>query len=108
MLFRSLAKKYDAIMAGMNITPKRMETINFTTAYAAGAHGFLVMKNSSLTKMPGGEFSLTKDPAGAEKAIRILKTEFEKTMAYVGCRTVSELSMDVFSKNSLRALGYIS
>ncbi|MBL8688568.1 MAG: transporter substrate-binding domain-containing protein [Rhodospirillaceae bacterium] len=68
-----LAKKYDAIMAGMNITPKRMETINFTTAYAAGAHGFLVMKNSSLTKMPGGEFSLTKDPAGAEKAIADLK-----------------------------------
>jgi len=68
-----LAKKYDAIMAGMNITPKRMETINFTTAYAAGAHGFLVMKNSPLTKMPGGEFSLTKDAAGAEKAIADLK-----------------------------------
>lgn len=68
-----LAKKYDAIMAGMNITPKRMETINFTTAYAAGAHGFLVMKNSSLTKMPGGEFSLTKDAAAAEKAIADLK-----------------------------------
>ena len=68
-----LAKKYDAIMAGMNITPKRMETINFTTAYAAGAHGFLVMKNSSLTKMPGGEFSLTKDLAAAEKAIADLK-----------------------------------
>ena len=50
----------------------------------------------------------TAGQAGAEKAIRILKTEFEKTMAYVGCRTVSELSMDVFSKNSLRALGYIS
>lgn len=68
-----LAKKYDAIMAGMNITPKRMETINFTTAYAAGAHGFLVLKTSPLAKMPGGDYSLTKDLAGAEKAIAELK-----------------------------------
>jgi octopine/nopaline transport system substrate-binding protein len=67
------AKKYDAIMAGMNITPKRLETINFTTAYAAGAHGFLVLKNSPLAKMPGGEYSLTKDLAAAEKAIEALK-----------------------------------
>jgi octopine/nopaline transport system substrate-binding protein len=67
------AKKYDAIMAGMNITPRRLETINFTTAYAAGAHGFLTLKNSPLTKMPGGEYSLSKDLAGAEKAIADLK-----------------------------------
>ncbi len=68
-----LAKKYDAIMAGMNITPKRMETINFTAPYAAGPHGFLILKSSSLAKMPGGEYSLTKDLAGAEKAIEELK-----------------------------------
>lgn len=68
-----LAKKYDAIMAGMNITPKRMETINFTTAYAAGSHGFLVMKNSPLAKLPAAEYSLTKDAAAAEKAIADLK-----------------------------------
>ena len=68
-----LAKKYDAIMAGMNITPKRMETINFTQAYAAGAHGFMVLKTSPLAKLPGGEFNLTKDLAASEKAIAELK-----------------------------------
>ncbi len=68
-----LAKKYDAIMAGMNITPKRMETINFTQAYAAGAHGFMVLKSSPLAKMPGGDFNLTKDLAASEKAIADLK-----------------------------------
>ena len=67
------AGKYDAIMAGMNITPKRVEAINFTTAYAAGAHGFLVLKSSPLAKLPGGEYSLTKDPAAAEKAIAEIK-----------------------------------
>ena len=29
------AKKYDAIMAGMNITDKRLEVINFSHPYAA-------------------------------------------------------------------------
>ncbi len=36
--------------------------------------------------------------AGAEKALSILYTEFEKTMAYVGCRRVSEVSTDIFAK----------
>ena len=36
--------------------------------------------------------------AGAEKALSILATEFEKTMAYVGCRTIDEVSPDIFAK----------
>ena len=40
----------------------------------------------------------TAGQAGAEKAISILKTEFEKTMAYVGCRRVSEVTPDIFAK----------
>jgi isopentenyl diphosphate isomerase/L-lactate dehydrogenase-like FMN-dependent dehydrogenase len=46
----------------------------------------------------------TAGQAGAEKAIAILKSEFEKTMAYMGCRRVSELSTDVFSPKSLAQL----
>ena len=36
-----VAKKYDVIMAGMNITDKRRETIAFSSVYAAGPHGFM-------------------------------------------------------------------
>ena len=36
--------------------------------------------------------------AGAEKALSILHTEFEKTMAYVGCRRVSEVTPDIFAR----------
>ncbi|MDH3241055.1 MAG: alpha-hydroxy-acid oxidizing protein [Alphaproteobacteria bacterium] len=36
--------------------------------------------------------------AGAEKALSILYNEFEKTMAYVGCRRVSEVTADIFAK----------
>jgi isopentenyl diphosphate isomerase/L-lactate dehydrogenase-like FMN-dependent dehydrogenase len=34
--------------------------------------------------------------AGALRAINILKNEADKTMAYTGCRTVSEISTDIF------------
>ncbi len=35
--------------------------------------------------------------AGAEKALSILYTEFEKVMAYVGCRTVAEVTSDILA-----------
>ena len=41
----------------------------------------------------------TAGQAGAEKALQILHTEYEKTMAYVGCRRASELSKDIFQKS---------
>ncbi len=47
------AGKFDAIMAGMNITPKRLEVIDFSTSYAAGPAGFMVPKDSDLAKLPG-------------------------------------------------------
>src|SRR3954465_10616815 len=64
------AKKYDAIMAGMNITDKRLETINFSLPYAAGLHGWGAMKDSPLAKLAGQgkRFSLDKD-ADAAKAM---------------------------------------
>ncbi len=72
-----VAKKYDVIMAGMNITAKRRETIEFSSVYAAGPHGFMAAKTSDFAKMPGGEYSLTKDEAGTDKAIEGLKSFFK-------------------------------
>lgn len=40
----------------------------------------------------------TAGQAGAEKAIDILATEFEKTMGYLGCRRIDELDRGVFSQ----------
>jgi (S)-mandelate dehydrogenase len=34
--------------------------------------------------------------AGAGKAIGIIRSELDKTMAYTGCRTVDEISTDIF------------
>jgi octopine/nopaline transport system substrate-binding protein len=73
-----VAKKYDVIMAGMNITPKRMETINFTRPYASGPHGFAVMKSSPLAKIgKGPTLSLTANKVDAQKAIDALKVHLK-------------------------------
>ncbi len=43
--------KYDVIMASMFITPKRLETIDFTQPYAVDPSGFAVAKDSELGKL---------------------------------------------------------
>jgi octopine/nopaline transport system substrate-binding protein len=43
--------KFDVIMAGMFITPKRLETIDFTRPYAVDPGGFAVAKDSELGKL---------------------------------------------------------
>jgi len=69
------ASKYDAIMAAMNITDKRLETINFSDVYAAAPASFAVLKSSPLAKMPGsGEvYPLATKGAEAQKAIDAMK-----------------------------------
>jgi octopine/nopaline transport system substrate-binding protein len=90
-------KKYDAIMAGMNITPKRMETIAFTQSYAGGPHRFLTLKSSPLAKLPGGDYNLTKDLAGAEKVIDSFKDQFKgKIIGVQGSTTNSAFTEKYF------------
>jgi octopine/nopaline transport system substrate-binding protein len=45
------AGKYDAIMAGMSITPKREEVIAFSSPYAAAINSFAVMDDSDLADL---------------------------------------------------------
>ena len=70
-----LAKKYDAIMAGMSITDDRKEVIDFAGPYADSPNGYLVAKNSPLAQMPGTgqSFNLVTQQAEAEKAIEETK-----------------------------------
>ncbi len=70
------AGKFDAIMAGMSITEKRLQVIDFSRSYAAGPSGFLVSKGSDLAKLPGtGEsISLPADEAKAKPIIDGMRT----------------------------------
>jgi octopine/nopaline transport system substrate-binding protein len=90
------AKKYDAIMAGMNITPKRMETISFSVPYAAGPHGFMALKSSGF-KLPEGTFHLEKDKAAADKALEEIKAAFKgKVIGVQGSTTNSNFANAYF------------
>ncbi len=58
-------------------------------ALALGAKAVLTGRATLYGTAVGGE-------AGALRAINILKNEADKTMAYTGCRTVTEVSTDIF------------
>ena len=58
-------------------------------ALALGAKAVLTGRATLYGTAVGGE-------AGALKAINILKNEADKTMAYTGCRTLDEVSSDIF------------
>jgi octopine/nopaline transport system substrate-binding protein len=86
------AGKYDVIMAGMNITPKREEVIQFSRTYAAGPHGWGAMKDSPLAKLAGtGEIlHLEKDAEAARKMIESWKPILKgKTIGVQGSTTNS-------------------
>jgi octopine/nopaline transport system substrate-binding protein len=70
------AGKFDAIMAGMNITDKRKEAIAFTAPYGRTPSTFAVLKSNALAKLPddGKVYSLMPDGlAAAEKSINEIK-----------------------------------
>jgi octopine/nopaline transport system substrate-binding protein len=60
------AGKFDAIMAGMSITAKRLEAIDFSSSYASGPSGFMVPKGSDLAKLPGTGEILNVSADGAK------------------------------------------
>lgn len=66
--------KFDVIMASMFITPKRLETIDFTIPYAVDPSSFAVAKDSDLGKLglSKDKFKL-EDEAAAKAAIDKLK-----------------------------------
>jgi octopine/nopaline transport system substrate-binding protein len=66
--------KFDVIMASMFITPKRLETIDFTQPYAVDPSGFAVAKDSDLGKLgvSAEKFKL-EDEAASTAAIDKLK-----------------------------------
>jgi octopine/nopaline transport system substrate-binding protein len=69
------AGRYDAIMAGMNITDRRLEAISFSRIYAAAGAAFGVMPNSPLAGLPGAgtRFNLATSEADAIAGFNAMK-----------------------------------
>jgi octopine/nopaline transport system substrate-binding protein len=73
------AGKFDVIMDGMSITDERKKQIDFSDPYSATPAAFATAKSSPLAKLPdnGKIINLTKDKAGGEAAIKMLKDAFK-------------------------------
>jgi octopine/nopaline transport system substrate-binding protein len=102
------AKKYDAIMAGMTITDKRKEVINFSIPYADTPSVFLTAKNSPLAKLPGtGQaFNLGTQQAAAEKAIEDLKPLLKGKSIGVQTSTIQANFADKYLKGTAEIREY--
>jgi octopine/nopaline transport system substrate-binding protein len=87
------AGKYDAIMAAMSITPKRLEVIDFSRPYSQAPSTFAVPKDSPLAKMPATRVSL--DEKGAAEAMVKDLTPFLKGKV-IGVQ-VSTIQADVLN-----------
>ncbi|MGE3149395.1 MAG: alpha-hydroxy acid oxidase [Pseudorhodoplanes sp.] len=62
-------------------------------ALALGAKAVLIGRATLYGSAVGGE-------AGATRALTILTTEFEKTMGYIGCRTIAEVGPDILQRRA--------
>ncbi len=102
------AKKYDAIMAGMNITDKRLETINFSRPYASGLHGWGAMKDSPIAKLAGEgkRFSLDKDAAAAKAMIEEWKAVLKGKTIGVQTATVNSQFLEKYLKDTITIREY--
>ena len=102
------AGKYDAIMAGMNITDKRLEVINFTRPYASTPHGWGVMKDSPLAKLPGTSTTVNfeADPEGAKKAVEAWKPILKGKTVGVQTSTVNAQFLEKYLKDTITIREY--
>ncbi len=96
------AKKYDAVMAGMNITDKRLEVMSFSQAYAAGPHGIMALKSTKFAApLPTGKFNLTTGKAEADKAIEAIKAAVKGKIVGVQVSTTNANFVNEFLKGSV-------
>lgn len=95
------AGKFDAIMAGMSITAKRQQVIDFSTSYAAGPSGFMVPKSSGLAKLPGtGEiFNMTADDPKAKATIDAMRAMLKGKSIGVQVATIQANFVDRYFKD---------
>jgi (S)-mandelate dehydrogenase len=98
-------RNMDSAVASLDVLPQVVEAVgdrctvildsgvrrgsDIAKALALGAKAVLTGRATLFGTAVGGA-------AGAGKAIGIIRSELDKTMAYTGCRTVDEISTDIF------------
>jgi isopentenyl diphosphate isomerase/L-lactate dehydrogenase-like FMN-dependent dehydrogenase len=99
-------RNMDSAVATLDVLPEIVDAVGHRTtvmldsgirrgsdivkALALGAKAVLIGRATLYGIMVGGQ-------AGAERALSILQNELRRTMAYVGCRSIDEVSADVLA-----------
>lgn len=102
------AGKFDAIMAGMSVTPKREEAILFSVPYGSTGQTFAVPKTSALANLPdkGIVFHLTNDEAGALAEIEKLKPLLKGKVIGVQTSTINGAFLEKYMKGIVEIREY--
>ena len=83
-------RKFDAIMAGMSITPERMKTINFSQGYASDGASLAVMKGSPLEGMDTSAINLSSTDSATKKILADLTTALAGKTVCVQTATIHQ------------------
>jgi len=102
------AKKYDAIMAGMNATDKRREVIAFSRSYGGEPAGLGIKLDGPLAKLPddGKRFNLTKEREPALAEIEKIKPLLKGKVIGVQVSTIHANFLDKYLKGVIEVREY--
>jgi octopine/nopaline transport system substrate-binding protein len=102
------AGKYDAIMAGMNITDKRKEVIDFSRAYTREANGLGAELSGPLGKLPDSDkrVDLSTDTAETKAVIDHLREALKGKTVGVQVSTIHANFVDKYLKGAVEVREY--
>ena len=99
--------KYDAIVSGMAITPKRREVIDFAGPYAISPTQLATLKGSGLEALPGsGDRYKLDDKIPSQKAIDAIKTRLQGKVLGVQVSTIQADFANTYLKGVVDVRSY--
>jgi octopine/nopaline transport system substrate-binding protein len=100
--------KFDAIMAGMSVTPKREEAVLFSIPYGTTGQTFATLKSGSVGQLPGtgALYSLSTDEPGAIAALEKLKPIIKGRIVGVQSSTIAAAFLDKYLKGVVEVREY--
>ena len=102
------AGKFDAIISGMSITPKREEVVLFTVPYGSTGQTFATSKTGSLVDLPdrGALFSLTSNEAAAIAEVKKLAPMLKGKVMGVQTASIASAFVDRYLKGVVEVREY--
>lgn len=102
------AGKFDAVMSGMSVTPKREEAVLFSIPYGSTGQTFATLKDGPVGKLPdtGVLYSLATDEAGAIAELEKLKPLLKGKVVGVQSSTIAAAFLDKYLKGVVEVREY--